>query len=244
MQARFYAPWYGRFLSPDPARDQHFEETQSWNIYSYVQNNPTMLIDPTGEQVPWSWALRHPGDAMKIGQVKDGGTSNISSRASNFAINLGFKDQPGGGMGGDRNAMRHVMWQAMITKEFGANTAKAVGDGHESNPNATKGLTQDTKQVGADSLKAADQICDLMNNEIGRRIGSENPSVSNAGIAGIVLEEFHNNGLWEAKADGNGGYTVSKTKLDDKKYDAAKTKLEKTDDNGKKKKEESSERKD
>ena len=48
MQARFYAPWYGRFLSPDPARDQHFEETQSWNIYSYVQNNPTMLIDPTG----------------------------------------------------------------------------------------------------------------------------------------------------------------------------------------------------
>ena len=49
MQARFYAPWYGRFLSPDPARDQHFEETQSWNIYSYVQNNPTMKIDPNGE---------------------------------------------------------------------------------------------------------------------------------------------------------------------------------------------------
>ena len=50
MQARFYAPWYGRFLSPDPARDQHFEETQSWNIYSYVQNNPTMNIDPNGQQ--------------------------------------------------------------------------------------------------------------------------------------------------------------------------------------------------
>lgn len=48
MQARFYAPMYGRFLSPDPARDQHFEETQSWNIYSYVQNNPVMSIDPTG----------------------------------------------------------------------------------------------------------------------------------------------------------------------------------------------------
>jgi len=48
MQARFYAPWYGRFLSPDPARDQHFEETQSWNIYSYVQNNPTMKVDSTG----------------------------------------------------------------------------------------------------------------------------------------------------------------------------------------------------
>lgn len=48
MQARFYAPMYGRFLSPDPARDQHFEQTQSWNIYSYVQNDPTMRVDPTG----------------------------------------------------------------------------------------------------------------------------------------------------------------------------------------------------
>jgi len=48
MQARFYAPQYHRFGSPDPARDQHFEETQSWNIYSYVQNQPTMMTDPTG----------------------------------------------------------------------------------------------------------------------------------------------------------------------------------------------------
>ena len=48
MQARFYLPMWGRFASPDPARDQHFEETQSWNIYSYCQNNPVMMTDPTG----------------------------------------------------------------------------------------------------------------------------------------------------------------------------------------------------
>ena len=48
MQARFYAPMYHRFLSPDPARDQHFEMTQSWNIYSYVRNSPLMNVDPTG----------------------------------------------------------------------------------------------------------------------------------------------------------------------------------------------------
>jgi RHS repeat-associated protein len=51
MQARFYLPMYGRFASPDPARDQHFEATQSWNIYSYVQNNPIMAIDPNGEEL-------------------------------------------------------------------------------------------------------------------------------------------------------------------------------------------------
>ena len=48
MQARFYLPWFGRFTSPDPARDQHFEDTQSWNIYSYVRNSPIMITDPTG----------------------------------------------------------------------------------------------------------------------------------------------------------------------------------------------------
>ena len=48
MQARFYHPGFGRFTAPDPARDQHFDNTQSWNIYSYVRNNPVMSTDPTG----------------------------------------------------------------------------------------------------------------------------------------------------------------------------------------------------
>jgi len=49
MQARFYAPMYHKFLSPDPGLDQHFEATQSWNIYSYVANNPVLMIDPDGK---------------------------------------------------------------------------------------------------------------------------------------------------------------------------------------------------
>ncbi len=48
MQARFYLPGIGRFASPDPAMDQHMEITQSWNIYSYVRNNPITSIDPMG----------------------------------------------------------------------------------------------------------------------------------------------------------------------------------------------------
>ncbi len=48
MQARFYAPWFGRFLSPDPKYAEHFEGTQGWNIYSYCENNPAMRWDPDG----------------------------------------------------------------------------------------------------------------------------------------------------------------------------------------------------
>jgi len=75
MQARFYVPWCGRFASPDPARDQHFEETQSWNIYSYVRNCPVMKVDPTGMIVP-----RDPNDFAKR---SDGTTVGIQQGMNN-----------------------------------------------------------------------------------------------------------------------------------------------------------------
>jgi RHS repeat-associated protein len=42
---RAYAPWIGRWLSPDPAGAQ-----DSLNLYLYAQNNPVSLVDPDGLQ--------------------------------------------------------------------------------------------------------------------------------------------------------------------------------------------------
>jgi len=41
--ARYYFPEVGRFLQVDPMRE-------FWNPFSYVGNNPIMMIDPTGEE--------------------------------------------------------------------------------------------------------------------------------------------------------------------------------------------------
>jgi hypothetical protein len=42
----------GRWISPDqPFADQHLANPQSWNLYSYVRNNPLSAFDPTGEAV-------------------------------------------------------------------------------------------------------------------------------------------------------------------------------------------------
>jgi len=39
--ARYYASSMGRFMSPDKAfADQYAVNPQSWNLYSYVRNNP------------------------------------------------------------------------------------------------------------------------------------------------------------------------------------------------------------
>jgi hypothetical protein len=47
--ARYYSSTQGRFTSPDePFADQDEEDPQSWNLYSYVINNPLKYDDPLG----------------------------------------------------------------------------------------------------------------------------------------------------------------------------------------------------
>jgi RHS repeat-associated protein len=47
--ARYFSAAQGRFTSPDkPFADQHPEDPQSWNLYSYVTNNPLRFIDRNG----------------------------------------------------------------------------------------------------------------------------------------------------------------------------------------------------
>jgi RHS repeat-associated protein len=48
--ARYYGSSMGRWMSPDkPFADQHPANPQSWNLYSYVRNNPLSSIDTNGQ---------------------------------------------------------------------------------------------------------------------------------------------------------------------------------------------------
>lgn len=98
MQARFYLPWYGRFASPDPARDQHFELTQSWNIYSYVRNNPTMCIDPTGM---YEWGSSLGGDATDD-QLRKSKQLDILDARKKFRSSLDSAQRAANVVGGER----------------------------------------------------------------------------------------------------------------------------------------------
>lgn len=51
--ARYLASSMGRWMSPDlPFADQNPDNPQSWNLYSYVRNNPLNSIDTNG-RVTW-----------------------------------------------------------------------------------------------------------------------------------------------------------------------------------------------
>jgi len=57
MHARFFGPLTGRFLSLDPAKANP-RNPQSWDQYTYVQNNPVLLTDPLGRFSVGDWWKR------------------------------------------------------------------------------------------------------------------------------------------------------------------------------------------
>ncbi|HJQ12881.1 MAG TPA: RHS repeat-associated core domain-containing protein, partial [Gemmatimonadaceae bacterium] len=64
MHARYYSAFAGRFLSTDPGNDSDPREPQSWNLYSYVRNDPVNATDPTGRAVEIA-------AASNVSKVKD-----------------------------------------------------------------------------------------------------------------------------------------------------------------------------
>jgi RHS repeat-associated protein len=48
---RYYGSNMGRFMSPDDGSDQSPRDPQSWNLYSYVRNNPLTNVDDDGHSV-------------------------------------------------------------------------------------------------------------------------------------------------------------------------------------------------
>ncbi|MHC0443098.1 DUF6973 domain-containing protein [Flavobacterium sp. 3-210] len=178
------------------------------------------------------FALRHPIIALSIGDVTHNST-NISTNSARFAINTGLPENDSN-EGSHINAFRHVLWQAEITDNFGSKIAKEVGNAHEENPYTATGSNL---QMTFSSLADADQTIDLLNNQIGRKIGEATEGQSMQEKALAILDYFNYNGLYTAipNVDSDGTITtwsVGKTILTQDQYNNAKATLTTTNDNG------------
>lgn len=217
FSARMYMPGIARFTTMDPL----CEKDPGHSPYLYCAGNPVNLVDPDGNQIiPWAllykelsrlletdgnshniktagYVMQHPFIAAKIGMPKwaNGSISNVSS---NYSINLSRKLGMSGMEGSGQNALRHTIWQAMITQKYGVNHAQRVAAAHED-------VKVDVKNRLFSTSLEADTAADMLNNPIGQKIGSVAKG-DNGELVNEVLKIFHSEGLWIV------------TKLDDNTY--------------------------
>ena len=106
MNGRVYDPFIGRFLTADPYV-QSPEDSQSYNRYTYVWNNPTNLTDPTGFQSVDSnecakgmcstgTSIPHHGDKLEITTLPNGAKLVTKVSAGGGKTEIGTAPAPGG----------------------------------------------------------------------------------------------------------------------------------------------------
>ncbi|MBS1681925.1 MAG: hypothetical protein JST48_09450 [Bacteroidetes bacterium] len=249
---RNHQPDIGRFFNIDPLAEKYLYNSP----YAFSENKVTSHVElegleavkpPTpGEQsrrqknAELSFLIAHPPTGMAIGKYTEG-SNNISTIAANFSINATINDPKSQvGEGSNRNALRHGIWQAMITREFGKDMAATAGYAHEGFTVPEVGVTPNGYTVaggGKAKLAEADAMADLLNNIIGQGIGEDNPNATNVGLALAVINEFKDNGMWTVQ-ETKGGYSITRAKLTQKQYEQAVGNTQSLRENGLKQPEE------
>ena len=170
--------------------------------------------------------MQKPISGLIIGPLIDQLTLNISSRASNFAVNIvnntGLKSPIFEGC--PQNAIRHVVWQAIITRDLGEKTANRIGNAHENS-------------FSDSNINRIDTEVDQRNNIIGRSIGLESKGLSNKDIVYKVLDYYRGEGLWVITFSNNNTPEIDQMKITEDQFISALFELMKLDENGKEKKE-------
>lgn len=164
--ARYMSAAQGRFTSPDlPFADQHAEDPQSWNLYSYVRNNPLRYTDPTGRCLRPNETLQSCGDYL-LGGLKTianipSDTVNLPNRLANVLItpftDFGFQDlvpttfQPSNAdQAQGMEAMGVALVATPLAEAAAGKAVQVIGTGAvvESGANATKTGVQANKLAG------------------------------------------------------------------------------------------------
>jgi RHS repeat-associated protein len=183
--ARFNASTIGRFMTPDGGADQDTREPQSWNLYSYVHNNPLNRTDADGRTVSIcdsngenckavsdkDYAQAQQQDqynhAASLDQLKknDGGLSNITDSNGNVVGTVMYthdENAPAEGITpgllgpGDLVLLSQLKMPSFVGEVVGKVLGSILGKGaEEAGAGVEEILAKASSSVGNQGIKAA-----------------------------------------------------------------------------------------
>jgi RHS repeat-associated protein len=123
MKGRLYDPRTGRFLSPDPVVSDPLL-TQSYNRYSYVENNPLSLRDPSGFD-PRGGIGASPQQVADLTSNSEPPTMDVVRVVVPRYDDLGGQSVVISGDRAEESSMREVFGQAEATRPLAQDTNSA-----------------------------------------------------------------------------------------------------------------------
>ena len=125
MNGRVYQPSGGMFLSPDPNIFQP-DNTQDYDRYSYVHNNPLTYVDPSGFGCSlffgndlFGQMVQVGGEIIGISFFSDGGGGGAGAVCGGGGDGGELNERGGGGGGGHGNGGNSAAQQATAIQSFG-----------------------------------------------------------------------------------------------------------------------------
>ena len=136
-QTRYLGSNQGRFMTPDSFTSAtHVSDPQSWNLYSYVSNNPLKFVDPLGKKGTVSWYTDENGvvqitlkASFAIYGAKGQNVSKADLETYKKALTTSIKEllTKQGSLG---NGQRFSMTTDISAKVY-ENEDKAIGSGRD-----------------------------------------------------------------------------------------------------------------
>ena len=184
LRARYYNPKTGRFINEDPIRD-------GLNWYVYCGNNLVKFVDPSGLGLIAN--IHELINASKVYSVWDVFYANsyantARDKALEYAENMGyykFDRQFVGPNGGyiynkvyitwenEADALRHMEWNAIMTREMGIEKAKYFADNHEFYALKEMKYVNSVSEYTVHCAINSATLMDLYNNKIGRVLAND-----------------------------------------------------------------------
>lgn len=153
-----------------------------------------------------------PSTMLHVGLPGYPPQNSLSNRAVSLSSMRNILSPNEDDRGSWQGAFRHALWQADIAANYSEDTAKKIGDCHET------GYNPDLNRQIFSNLDDADSTVDKLNNIIGRKLGAEKVGRRTKEQALRVLDFARTEGLYRVKITPSGFYEVVREALDEDKY--------------------------